>query len=82
MCSTTASLLLSRFTPGSVERISAVNEMRSGGADCAQAAPAMEPSASATAALNKWFFIDTFSWGCAGAPLQAAASSSGSAVRL
>lgn len=58
MCSTTASLLLSRFTPGSVERMSAVNEMRSGGWAWAQADPASAASASATAVFKSFVFID------------------------
>ncbi|MNS69657.1 hypothetical protein D3C72_1029740 [compost metagenome] len=82
MCITTASLLLSRFTPGSVERMSAVIEMRSGKAACALAAPDRLASASATAAFRQWIFIET-SLGLRGrAWVQAAASSSGSAVRL
>ena len=56
MCSTTASLLLSRLTPGSVERISAVSEMRSGAAAWAVPARASE----ASAALDRMVFMGGF----------------------
>ena len=57
MCSTTASLLLSRLTPGSVERISAVSEMRSGAAAWAVPARASE---AASAALDRMVFMGGF----------------------
>lgn len=47
MWGTTASLLLSRLTPGSVERISAVNEMRRGWAARTGAASVASVSAAA-----------------------------------